>query len=105
MILVGTQCDLREDVQILITLADEQEKPVSTDEGLLCARSMGAVAFAECSALTQKNLKDVFDAAIVANMRHAEEGGWLRRDTLRDKTPDKIKQLSETWWRKFSCLM
>ncbi|KAA0721876.1 Rho-related GTP-binding protein [Triplophysa tibetana] len=105
MILVGTQCDLREDVQVLITLADEQEKPISTDEGLLCARSIGAVAFAECSALTQKNLKEVFDCAIVANMRHAEEGGWLRRDTLRDKTPDKIKQLSETWWRKLSCLM
>ncbi|XP_057187646.1 rho-related GTP-binding protein RhoU isoform X2 [Triplophysa rosa] len=105
MILVGTQCDLREDVQILITLADEQEKPVSTDEGLLRARSIGAVAFAECSALTQKNLKEVFDAAIVANMRHAEEGAWLRRETLRDKTPDKIKQLSETWWRKLSCLV
>lgn len=105
VILVGTQCDLREDVQVLIRLADKQEKPVSADEGRLCARSIGAVTFAECSALTQKNLKEVFDAAIVVSMQHAEEGAWLRRQTFRDKTPDKIKQLSETWWRKLSCLV
>ncbi|XP_065151898.2 rho-related GTP-binding protein RhoU [Paramisgurnus dabryanus] len=103
VILVGTQCDLREDVQVLIQLADKQEKPVSEDEGRLCARSIGAVTFAECSALTQKNLKEVFDAAIVVSMQ--QEGVWLRRQTFRDKTPDKIKQLSETWWRKLSCLV
>lgn len=104
IILVGTQCDLREDVQVLIRLADGQEKPVSSDEAHLCARSIGAVTFAECSALTQKNLKEVFDGAILASMRHAKEAAWPRIQTLREKTPDKIKQLSETWWRKLSCV-
>ncbi|XP_016362059.1 rho-related GTP-binding protein RhoU isoform X1 [Sinocyclocheilus anshuiensis] len=104
IILVGTQCDLREDVQVLIRLADGQEKPVSRDEACLCARSIGAVTFAECSALTQKNLKEVFDGAILASMRHAEEAAWPTMHTLREKTPDKIKQLSETWWRKLSCV-
>ncbi|XP_051982750.1 rho-related GTP-binding protein RhoU-like [Xyrauchen texanus] len=105
IILVGTQCDLLEDVQVLIRLADSQEKPVSREEARLYARSIGAVTCAECSALTQKNLKDVFDAAILASMQHVEEGAWLRRLTLREKTPDKIKQLSETWWRKLSCVV
>ncbi|XP_048051988.1 rho-related GTP-binding protein RhoU [Megalobrama amblycephala] len=104
IILVGTQCDLREDVQMLIRLAGGQEKPVSSDEAHLCARSIGAVTFTECSALTQKNLKEVFDGAILASMRHAEEAAWPRIQTLREKTPDKIKQLSETWWRKLSCV-
>ncbi|XP_077103024.1 rho-related GTP-binding protein RhoU isoform X1 [Siphateles boraxobius] len=101
IILVGTQCDLQEDVQVLIRLAGVQEKPVSGDEARLCARSIGAETFAECSALTQKNLKEVFDGAILASMRRAEEPRML---TLREKTPDKIKQLSETWWRKLSCV-
>ncbi|XP_016358101.1 rho-related GTP-binding protein RhoU-like [Sinocyclocheilus anshuiensis] len=104
IILVGTQSDLREDVQVLIRLADGQEKPVSGDDARLCARSISAVTFAECSALTRKNLKEVFDGAILASMRHAEEAAWPRMHTLREKTPDKIRQLSETWWRKLSCV-
>ncbi|XP_039541245.1 rho-related GTP-binding protein RhoU isoform X1 [Pimephales promelas] len=101
IILVGTQCDLREDVQVLIRLAGVQEKPVSRDEARLCARSIGAGTFVECSALTQKNLKEVFDGAILASMRRADEPRML---TLREKTPDKIKQLSNTWWKKLSCV-
>uniref|UniRef100_A0A8C1ZIG5 Si:ch211-133l11.10 n=1 Tax=Cyprinus carpio TaxID=7962 RepID=A0A8C1ZIG5_CYPCA len=106
IILVGTQSDLREDVQVLIRLADSQEKPVSGDDTHMCARSIGAVTFAECSALTQKNLKEVFDGAILASMRHAEDVAWPRMHTLREKTPDKIKQLSETWLNggKLSCV-
>ncbi|XP_059409326.1 rho-related GTP-binding protein RhoU-like [Carassius carassius] len=105
IILVGTQSDLREDVQVLIRLADSQENPMSGDDTRLCARSISAVTFAECSALTPKNLKEVFDSAILASMQHAEEAAvWQRMHTLRDKTPDKIKQLSETWWRKLSCV-
>ncbi len=104
IVLVGTQSDLREDVQVLIRLADGQERLVSGDDARMCARSIGAVTFTECSALTQKNLKEVFDGAILASMRHAEEAAWPRMLTLREKTPDKIKQLSETWWRKLSCV-
>ncbi|KAK1803068.1 hypothetical protein P4O66_021597 [Electrophorus voltai] len=104
VVLVGTQSDLREDVQVLIRLAREQEQPVGQDEARLCARTVGAVAFAECSALTQKNLKEVFDMAIVASLQHAEAGQGAGL-TLRGKTPNKIRQLPETWWRKLSCFM
>ncbi|KAG9262643.1 rho-related GTP-binding protein RhoU-like [Astyanax mexicanus] len=108
VILVGTQSDLREDVQVLIRLAAEQERPVSEEEAELCAQNIGAVAFTECSALTQKNLKEVFDTAIVASLQHVEEvreEGLRGRLTLREKTPEKLKQLSETWWRKLSCFV
>lgn len=106
IVLVGAQVDLREDVQVLINLARNQERPVGTEEGRQLAQELGAVGFAECSALTQKNLKDTFDSAILASIEQTDSiGAQQQRLTLRKKTPDKIKSLSEAWWRKISCLM
>lgn len=110
LVLVGTQLDLKEDVQVLIQLADNQQRPVDAEEGRRFAQELGAVSFTECSALTQKNLKDVFDAAILASLHQTDNNNddssvQEQRMTLRRKTPDKIKSLSETWWKKISCLM
>ncbi|XP_066515339.1 rho-related GTP-binding protein RhoU [Hoplias malabaricus] len=108
LILVGTQTDLREDVEVLIRLAEEQERPVSEEDAQLCAQNIGAMDFTECSALTQKNLKEMFDTAIMVSLQHKDEvqrEALRERCTLREKTPDKIKQLSETWWRKLSCFV
>ncbi|XP_034544036.1 cdc42 homolog [Notolabrus celidotus] len=106
LVLVGTQLDLREDVQVLINLAQNQERPVSAEEGLQLAQELGAVSFAECSALTQKNLKDTFDSAILASIEQTDSCSvQQQRMTLRKKTPDTIKSLSETWWKKINCLM
>uniref|UniRef100_A0A8C5DEP6 Rho-related GTP-binding protein RhoU-like n=1 Tax=Gouania willdenowi TaxID=441366 RepID=A0A8C5DEP6_GOUWI len=100
------QLDLREDVQVLIHLAQNQERPVGTEEGQRLARDLGAVSFAECSALTQKNLKDAFDSAILASIQPTDSSSvQQQRLTLRRKTPDKIKSLSEVWWKKINCLM
>lgn len=108
LVLVGTQSDLREDVQVLIRLARQRERPVSVDEARLVSRGLGVTAFAECSALTQKNLKAVFDTAITVSLEHKEELKGLKqrqRLTLTQKTPAKIRQLSQTCWRKLSCFM
>ncbi|XP_041837712.1 rho-related GTP-binding protein RhoU-like isoform X1 [Melanotaenia boesemani] len=106
LILVGTQLDLREDVQVLIHLAQNQQRPVGTEEGQRLAQELGAVSFAECSALTQKNLKDTFDSAILASFQQTVcPSVQQQKLTLRKKTPDKIRSLSETWWRKINCLV
>nr|XP_057947323.1 rho-related GTP-binding protein RhoU-like [Doryrhamphus excisus] len=112
LVLVGTQLDLKEDVQVLIQLAQNQERPVGSEEGRQLAQLLGAAGFAECSALTQKNLKEAFDSAILASIRQTQDGGLSgggdvrpQRLTLKRKTPDKIKKLSETWWRKIRCLV
>jgi len=106
LILVGTQLDLREDVQVLIHLAQNQQRPVGTEEGWRLSQELGAVSFAECSALTQKNLKDTFDSAILASFQQTDSNSVQQQSlTLRRKTPDKIKTLTETWWRKINCLM
>lgn len=65
-ILVGTQTDLREDLREIQQLAKNKERPISTEVGRKVARELKATAFIECSALTQKGLKDVFDEAILA---------------------------------------
>ncbi|CAN9510637.1 unnamed protein product [Ophioblennius macclurei] len=106
LVLVGTQIDLREDVQVLIDLAQNQERPVGSEDGQQLARELGAAGFAECSALTQKNLKDAFDAAILASIQQMDSSSAQeQRLTLRKRTPDKIKSLSATWWKKINCLM
>ncbi|XP_077380673.1 cell division control protein 42 homolog isoform X1 [Festucalex cinctus] len=125
LVLVGTQLDLREDVQVLIRLARNRERPVASEEGRQLARQLGAAGFAECSALTQKNLKEAFDSAILASIQQPQDdgggggggGGHLgagddsrvgerpQRLSLKRKTPDKIKNLSEAWWRKIRCLV
>uniref|UniRef100_A0A3Q2YGN9 Uncharacterized protein n=1 Tax=Hippocampus comes TaxID=109280 RepID=A0A3Q2YGN9_HIPCM len=41
LVLVGTQLDLREDVQVLIRLAQNQEHPVGSEEGRQLAQQLG----------------------------------------------------------------
>ncbi|KAI8322135.1 cell division control protein 42 [Martensiomyces pterosporus] len=65
-LIVGTQVDLREDRGTLAKLEANRQRPISVEQGEKLARDLGAVKYVECSALTQKGLKNVFDEAIVA---------------------------------------
>ncbi|KAJ1818620.1 GTPase Cdc42 [Coemansia sp. S610] len=65
-IIVGTQVDLREDAVTLQKLAKNKQKAIMEEQGLMLARELKAAKYVECSALTQKGLKNVFDEAIVA---------------------------------------
>lgn len=60
-LIVGTQVDLRDDTSVQEKLARQKQRPVSTEQGERLARELGAVKYVECSALTQKGLKNVFD--------------------------------------------
>ena len=50
-------------------------KPISTDAAEKLAVQLRAVKFVECSALTQKGLKNVFDEAILAALEPPEKEG------------------------------
>jgi len=63
MILVGTKLDIRDDKE---TIAEQQLTPISHDQGQQLSKEINAVAYLECSALTQKGVKEVFDEAIRA---------------------------------------
>lgn len=101
ILLVGTQADLRQDVKVLIQLAQYKEQPVDPQEACVCAEEVQAISYMECSALTQKNLKEVFDTAIVASIQHSDSQQQKR---LKKRTPDKMRKLSESWWKKYCCL-
>lgn len=60
-LIVGTQIDLRDDQTVREKLARQKQAPVTEEEGKKLAHELGAVKYVECSALTQKGLKNVFD--------------------------------------------
>ena len=100
IILIGTQCDLRNDVKILIELAHYNERPVTEGEAKTLAHRIGA-EYIECSALTQKNLKEVFDSAILAAVKHKgilDENSNSSPDTpvKRGKKCKKVKQKKQS---------
>lgn len=65
-LLVGTQVDLRDDGNTLEKLAKNKQRALTSDSGEKLARELRAVKYVECSALTQRGLKNVFDEAILA---------------------------------------
>lgn len=66
LILVGTKLDLREDKETIERLAEKRLAPITHQQGLQMAKEIHAMKYLECSALTQKGLKTVFDEAIRA---------------------------------------
>lgn len=64
IILVGTKLDLREDPATIDSLRQKRMEPVTYDEALRTSQDIRAHKYLECSALTQRNLKAVFDEAI-----------------------------------------
>ncbi|THH18426.1 hypothetical protein EW146_g2563 [Bondarzewia mesenterica] len=66
VVLVGTKLDLREDQATIEKLRERRMAPIQYTQGVGMAKEIGAVKYLECSALTQKGLKNVFDEAIRA---------------------------------------
>lgn len=69
VILVGTHCDLRANVQELIRLSDLGQGPITPQKAESLVKKAGVVCYIETSAVTQKNLKSVFDEAIISGLR------------------------------------
>ena len=68
-ILVGTKLDLKSDEEYL---ESKGVTPVPTEAGKKKAAELGLNSFVETSALTQKNLREVFDTAILAVIKERE---------------------------------
>lgn len=66
IILVGTKSDLKKDAGVLEKMRQKGQQAISDAEAEQMRKNIGAVKNIECSALTQQNLKGVFDEAIRA---------------------------------------
>lgn len=63
---MGTKLDLRDDPDTISKLSERKQSPMTYAQGVAMAKEIGAVKYLECSALTQKGLKNCFDEAIRA---------------------------------------
>jgi len=66
ILLIGTKCDLRNDNSQAANL-------IAKEEGEKLAKEISAVCYMECSALTQENLKNVFDEAVRAAIKYDKQ--------------------------------
>jgi len=88
VVLVGTQSDLRNDAPTLVELARVKEAPVTQAEAQKLASSYGFLGYIESSSLTQKNLKEVFDQAIMAGL----QGRSMKEQRLAKKHKKEAKK-------------
>ena len=57
---IGTKIDLREDKEVIGQLSAQGLSPIKRDQGLKMGSKIRAMKYLECSALTQRGLKQVF---------------------------------------------
>eukprot|EP01080_Neovahlkampfia_damariscottae_P007082 gene7082-11245_t len=60
---------------------EKEESPITTEMGIELQKDIGAFGFIECSALSQKNVKQVFEMAIESVIKE------MKKDN--DKQPSK----------------
>lgn len=80
--LTGTKIDLRDDRETLSILADQGLSPIKREQGQKLANKIRAVKYMECSALTQRGLKQVFDEAVRAVLRPEPQKRRQRKCSL-----------------------
>ena len=68
IVLVGTKLDLLDDAATVERLKQMRLAPITRKQGEAMQREIAAMAYVECSALTTRGLKKVFDEALRATM-------------------------------------
>lgn len=79
--------DLRSDLQTLLTLDQQKLKPVTEKEARTRAQQMHACTYIECSALTEKNIKTVFDTAVLAAIEFRDQSAAANATTPTTTVP------------------
>eukprot|EP00753_Platysulcus_tardus_P015134 PLAT4827.1.p1 GENE.PLAT4827.1~~PLAT4827.1.p1 ORF type:complete len:216 (+),score=90.85 PLAT4827.1:45-650(+) len=81
-LLVGTKVELREDEELLLTLRSRRLRPVSEADGKAAAERLGAIGYAECSALLGDGVDLLFQAIVDGAVAGIEE----KRRRLRENS-------------------
>lgn len=86
-VLVGTKTDLREDCGTTSRLKEKNSKPVSIQDGIKSAKSLGAKTYVECSALNMIGLKEVFETVVL--VATSKTFARSKRDSTREGVKEK----------------
>ena len=74
LLMVGTKIDLRENEKEIEKLESTNMHMITEEEGIKYAQDLGCVKYMECSALTRKGLKEVFEEAVkIVLEKHQKE--------------------------------
>lgn len=73
---------MRDDPAVMEKLTKQRQSPITPKQGDQLAKDLGAVKYVECSALTQRGLKNVFDEAIVAALEPPQEKKKKQKCTI-----------------------
>ena len=93
IILVGTKLDLRDDEGTKESLRQKKMAPIQYEQAVMVAKEIKAQKYLECSALTQRNLKSVFDEAIRCVSRALSRGPKLiARSAVLSPRPQQSQQ-------------
>nr|CAD7428868.1 unnamed protein product [Timema monikensis] len=99
IILVGTQNDLRNNSQVQYQMSRRRMKTVSVSSARELALKIDAAAYVETSALTQRDLKEAFDEAIISALTSKEK--TFSRCNRNSQTKYENKQRSV--WKQMCC--
>jgi len=91
-LLVGTKLDLREDPGVNDSLRSQGLAPITRDQGEGLSKEIGTSGYVECSALTQKGLKQVFDEAARVVVGAATNSNNTSERTPTDSSQKKKKK-------------
>ncbi|XP_006860925.1 PREDICTED: rho-related GTP-binding protein RhoD [Chrysochloris asiatica] len=78
ILVVGCKTDLRKDKTLVKKLRKNKLEPVTYHRGQEMARSVGAVAYLECSARLQDNVQAVFQEAAKVALSSHSQNFWRR---------------------------
>jgi hypothetical protein len=71
--------------------------PIQYSQGVAMSKDVGAVKYLECSALTQKGLKTVFDEAIRAVCEYLPPICYNDVDSVSPSEPSRTGKEEEQW--------
>ena len=98
---MGTQSDRRRDVRQLQELARYGQTPITDSQAQDLARRINATAYVETSALTQRDLKEAFDQAIVSALTH--RGTIIVNSSPNSRSRHKHGKKKQSLWQKLCC--